>query len=196
MRVSEEKPVGSSRIDLDTGRHTGQEHAERSPRPCAPRRRRVRRRSRTWLSSSPLRSRPHPPQPQLLLWRSGDKPSRGSDRDQSGDGSGCGTEGRRLARDVPFGEYPGQGCGRRAKMGCNEGRDRKTTCSERAASVEPEPPHPQQPGSSYRKRKIVRRHGSRRYPCRFPSDRAPASAAAPDEMCTTVPPAKSSAPRT
>ena len=66
---------------------------------------------------------------------------------------------------------------------------------ERRAGVEAEPAEPQDAGAEQRQRQRVRRHRrARGQPLRSPSTSTSASAAAPALMCTTAPPAKSSAP--
>ena len=68
--------------------------------------------------------------------------------------------------------------------------------AERGAGVEAEPAEPQDAGAEQRERQRVRRHRVlAASPRRVPSTSTTASAAMPALMCTTVPPAKSSAPR-
>ena len=67
--------------------------------------------------------------------------------------------------------------------------------AERAAGVEAEPAEPEQAGAEQRERHVVRQQ--RLTPCsrcRLPTTSAATSAATPAFTCTTVPPAKSSAP--
>ena len=56
-----------------------------------------------------------------------------------------------------------------------------------------QPTHSSEPPSTVNG-KLCGGIGSCPYPCRFPIYSAVTSAAIPDEICTTVPPAKSSAP--
>ena len=70
------------------------------------------------------------------------------------------------------------------------------SAAERRARVEAEPAEPQHAGAEQHERQVGWRCGSLSgWPRRRPSTIAPASAAKPADMCTTVPPAKSSTPQ-
>ena len=116
----------------------------------------------------------------------------GSDDHQTRDDAGAETEHARLALDQPFRHGPDKtrrGCGER---GGGEGIGGHAVRRQRAAGIEAIPAHPEHAGADHTQHHAVRRHGfSCRKPSRLPRIKHRISADQPEDMWTTVPPAKS-----
>ena len=124
-----------------------------------------------------------------------DEAGGGRDRDQADDDRRGGADRGRLALPHGVEQRPDDQRARRRQHRRREGERREAFGRERAAGVEPEPAEPEQAGAEQRERHVVRQQRPTDLKSRRrPTTRAATSAATPALTCTTVPPAKSSAP--
>ena len=117
------------------------------------------------------------------------------DRHQPADRADRGTDGAGLALVPPAHRQVGQPGHRGSGIGDHEGAGRQTPGGHRAAGIEAEPAEPEQRGAEHHVGGVVRLHLLLPRPMRGPSIFAATRAETPELMWTTLPPAKSRAPR-
>ena len=123
-----------------------------------------------------------------------DEAGRRRDRHQARDRAGDHAQRGRPPNLIQSQHAQIDGRGRGGHVRGHERVDRHAVGGQRAAGVEAEPAEPQQRRAQHGERQIVRRRDGSGKPLRLPRTSAAASAAMPALMCTTMPPAKSSAP--
>ena len=125
----------------------------------------------------------------------GDETGGRGDRHQADHGADAGAEGRGLLAPEPVEEDPAEHRGGRGRVRRREGQPAGPLAASAEPALKPNQPNQSIPVPRITNGTLAGRMGSfLRWLLRRPSRIAPASAAQPADMCTTVPPAKSFTP--